>query len=138
MPIRPHSWIIMSAHIHAMNVKRFTSYILLVAYLLASGCSGTATKPTPDPLAGYHFSSLENLNNNKAISSDYQNYINALSPQEQKDSGSTLYFEDGTGQHAIQHEVDIGGRDRWYHILIYDKNNNRIKTVKYYVGRFQD
>jgi hypothetical protein len=120
--------------------KSFANYFLFVLVLcitIVSGCSCTApkpTKPTPDPLAGFHWSSLVNLNANEAIKNDYNDYINQLSPQEQKGRGTILYWEDGTGQHAVQIEVLIGGKEDWCHILIYDKENKRIKTIKYYVG----
>ena len=89
------------------------------------------------PLAGFHYSSLGNLDSNKAITDDYKSYIQKLSPGEKKYMGPIQFFEDGTGQHAVRIETDINGTDCWYHILFYDKENKRTKVIKYYNGRYQ-
>lgn len=47
---------------------------------------------------------------------------------------SSGWFEDETGQHAFDIEMSGKGgifKSLWRHILIYDKNNIRIKTIKY-------
>src|ERR1019366_5234874 len=104
--------------------------------MVISGCSCSAPKLTPDPLAGFHFSSLGNLDSNKAITDDYKDYVQKLSPEEKKYMGPHEFFEDATGQHAIRMETDINGDQAWYHILIYDKDNKRIKVIKYYRGKY--
>jgi hypothetical protein len=114
-----------------MSVTRFI--FLLAAFALVAGCAHT--KPTPDPLAGYHWSSLVNLDNNKAISDDYHDYIQKLSSDERKYAGPIFYFEDGTGQHAVLIKIGINGTS-WEHVLIYDKDNKRIKTIKYVAGSY--
>jgi len=98
------------------------------------GCS--SSKLTPDPLAGFHVSSLGNLDSNKAITDDYKAYIQTLSPEEKKSMGSTTFYENGTGQHAIEIIMGINGR-YWRHVLIYDKDDKRIKTIKYKTGTYQ-
>ena len=50
--------------------------------------------------------------------------------------GPTEPFEDGTGQHAVRIEVDIEGKNAWYHILFYDKDSKRTKVIKYFKGRY--
>ena len=91
----------------------------------------------PDnPLAGFHVSSLGNLDSNKTITDDYKDYIQKLSPKEKQYVGPIFYFENGTGQHAVRIETDIGGKDCWYHILFYDKDNKRTKVIKYFYGRY--
>jgi hypothetical protein len=118
-----------------MNTARFP--ILFAALLLFAGCSCSAPKPTPDPLTGFHFSSLDNLHSTKAIMDDYQNYIQKLPPNESGPYfGPVFYFEDGTGQHAIRIETNENN-ERWYHVLIYNKENKRIKLIKYCEGRIQ-
>jgi hypothetical protein len=112
-------------------------FALALSIVLISGCSCSAprpTKPTPDPLAGFHLSGLFDQNTNETIKRDYNDYINQLSPEEHKGLGGTQGWEDGTGQHALEIEVLIGGKEDWRHILIYDNENKRIKTIKYYVG----
>ena len=116
-----------------MKNARFTFCILLAAFILG-GCA--TQKPTPDPLAGFHAGDLQALDDNKAITNDYKNYI-----QEQKlppGSGDEYvayveYFEDGTGQHAVKITISLNHTD-WRHVLIYDKDNKRIKTIKYVSG----
>jgi hypothetical protein len=97
-------------------------------FLCGFGCS--SSKPTPDPLTGFHVSSLGNLDNNKAIADDYKSYTQTFSPEERKYTGPILFYEDGTGQHAVVIEVDLNGA-AWNHVLIYDKDNKRIKVIKY-------
>ena len=43
-----------------------------------------------------------------------------------------LYFENGTGEHAVNIQIFEGNKNAsWQHVLIYDKDNKRIKTIKY-------
>jgi len=111
-------------------------FALALCVMIISGCSCSAPKatPTPDPLAGFHaaYGKVD-----PSIVTDYQNYIQSLSPEEKKYMGPSLFFEDGTGQHAVQIETDINGIDRWYHILFYDKDNKRTKVIKYFNGRYE-
>ncbi len=47
---------------------------------------------------------------------------------------SVGWLEDGKGQHAVDIEMSGKGgifKSLWRHILIYDKDNHRIKTIKY-------
>jgi hypothetical protein len=112
--------------------------ILLTALVWSSGCSMFA-RQHPDPLSGWHFCSLNNLDTNKAVSDNYHEYINKLPPEERKDVGSVFYFEDGTGRHAVTIEVSINGifeGTEWRHVLIYDNENKRIKVIKYVKGYY--
>jgi hypothetical protein len=111
-----------------MNITRFTFGMFLAAFVWVVGCA------TPNPLAGWRPASA---NPDQAIENDYHDYIQKLPPKEKEFMGPSQYFEDGTGQHAVRIETDIDGKKRWFHILVYDKDNKRIKTTKYYSGRFQ-
>jgi hypothetical protein len=103
-------------------------------FLCGFGCSlSEPAPPVPDPLTNFHFSSLNNLDSNKAISDDYKDYIQKLSPEERKFMAYTEFFEDGTGQHAIKITIGLN-HTNWRHVLIYDKDNKRIKTIKYVSG----
>jgi hypothetical protein len=99
-------------------------------FLCGFGCS--SSKPTADPLAGFHPASK---NPDQIIEKDYQDYIQKLSPEERKFANVSGYFEDGTGQHAVQIEIPLNGT-WWFHVLIYDKDNKRIKTIKYSPGKY--
>src|SRR5213592_1037892 len=113
-----------------MSVIRFC--VLLASLVLAVGC--TTSKPTPSPLAGFSLCfSQDPAKLVKAIQSDYQDYIKRLPPEERKNVALIHTLEDGTGQHAINIEIGINGT-WWEHVLIYDKENNRTKVVKYKGG----
>jgi len=72
----------------------------------------------------------------KSISDDYQAYLDSLSPEERMWASPTWFLEDGTGQHAVTFEVAWYGT-AWTHVLIYDKNNKRIKATKYISGHYR-
>ena len=75
----------------------------------------------------------------KAIGDDYHAYIDKLSPKERNGLRPTFYFEDGNGQHAVAIEIGIDGiweGTYWKHVLIYDKENKRIKVIKYKDGHY--
>jgi hypothetical protein len=118
-------------------IKNFAPvfFMLMTMFFFGFGCN--TSKPTHDPLAGFHVSDLQNLDFNKIISGDYKSYINTLSPEEKKYLGPspTSYFEDGEGQHAVKIRIGLNGTT-WEHVLIYNKNNKRIKTIKYASGRY--
>jgi hypothetical protein len=101
-------------------------------FLCGFGCS--SPKPTPDPLAGFHafYGKLD-----QSIVNDCQNYIQNLSPEEKQRLGPYpgSPFEDDTGQHAVDIRIGINGSN-WHHVLIYDKDNKRIKTIKYISGHY--
>jgi len=110
---------------------------LTLCAMILSGCSCSAPKRVPDPLAAFHVSDVKNLDSNKAITDDYKAYIQTLSPEEKQRLGPypASFFEDGTGQHAVLIRIGINGTE-WEHVLIYDKNDKRIKTIKYASGRY--
>ena len=70
----------------------------------------------------------------KAIKEDYQNYLktNGCIPLE-----GPSFFKDGTGQHAVQIQVETMDSDLIVYIFIYDKSNNRMKIKKYYNGHIR-
>ncbi len=100
--------------------------ILCAIIICGYGCR-TAKQ---DPLAGWH-----NIYHDAdpTIVKDYQEYIQKLSPDEKSHATVDSYFEDGTGQHAVLITIGLNHTD-WEHVLIYDKNNKRIKTIKYISG----
>jgi hypothetical protein len=104
--------------------------VLMAIFVFGFGCN--TSKPTTDPLAGFHAASK---NPDQVVTADYQNYIQTLSPEEKRNVGPIQFFEDGAGQHAIEIGIGINGR-WWRHVLIYDKDDKRIKTIKYATGYY--
>jgi len=118
--------------------KHIINYSVLIVGLMAVvifGCRCSTLKPTPDPLAGWRGYDESHLYSNEAIIGDCNNYIKTLSPDEQKVAGPILYYEDGPGQHAVKILIGLNG-ESWEHVLIYDKNNRRAKTIKYMSGHY--
>ena len=120
------------------NIIKYSNYFgitLAIFALIISGCSCSTSRP--DPLAGFHWSSLANLDNNQTITDDYKSYIQKLSPVEKQNLGPypDSFFEDATGQHAVLITIGINNQV-WRHILFYDKNNKRIKVIKYVSGDY--
>lgn len=115
---------------------KYSGHFLLVLALCAmvvSGCSCSASKPAPNPLAGWYF---ESHNPNETIEEDYKNYIQNLPSEEGKYAGPIHYFADGTGQHAIMIAIGINNKV-WRHVLIYNKDDKRIKVIKYISGDYR-
>jgi hypothetical protein len=116
-----------------MSITRFAYCILLATFVFVVGCA--SPKSTPDPLVGWNFCVSQDPGRlDKAIRDDYQDYIQKLPPKEKADVGIIDLLEDKTGQHAVR--IEISGYACWYHILFYDKDNKRVKVIKYYVGRY--
>jgi hypothetical protein len=123
-----------------MKLARFS--ILLVVLVLFGGCTfllhpiNSTFARHSNPIAGWKRSwSQDPDKRDKVIRDDYQDYINKLPPKERKYVGLTFFYEDGTGQQAV--EIEIGLNVTWWrHVLIYDKNNKRVKVVKYVWGYY--
>jgi hypothetical protein len=119
-----------------MNITRFTFCILLTAIFWVTGCA--APKPSPNPLAGWKVCGSQDYNKiDTAIRDDYRGYIQKLPPDERKfvDDNFIDFFQDEAGQHAVKIEIPLNGT-WWEHVLIYDKDNKRIKTIKYSTGHY--
>ena len=86
---------------------------------------------------GWHFCFSQDPNKlDKAIAANYQDYIQKLPSEERNYVGTIHLFEDGAGRHAVKIEIGLNGT-WWEHVLIYDKNNKRIKTIKYSSGGYR-
>jgi hypothetical protein len=121
------------------TIKVCSKYISLILILCTTilwenGC--IASQPSPDPVAGWTMLlSHDYLNLDKTIIQDYQNYIKSLSEDERQSIGPIQFFADGTGQHAVKIEIAHNGTD-WGHVLIYDKENKRVKVIRYKIGKY--
>ena len=121
------------------------AYVLLLSSLFFVGC----TTPKPDPLAGwkpignisYQLDPKHNFPGsvpcNQAILDDMQNFIQTFPPNERGyNMGPFQLYEDGMGQHAVSFEVFVGAYTSWHYALFYDKQNKRIRVVKYGRSRY--
>ena len=122
-----------------MNAIRLPIWVLLAALVWAAGC--VAPKHHPDPLYGWKRSWSQNPSKfDKAIVDDYQEYIQKL-PQKERIlaiESNISFFENSTGQHAVRISIPVEGLigDIWWnHILVYDTNDRRIRTIKHKGGR---
>jgi hypothetical protein len=140
------------AHDHLMTARIKNSVnhfgliflVLVTTLFMTTGCGAWlmgSHQPDryapPDPLAGWNilFShDYEKLD--KAITEDYQNYIEKLPNGEGKFVGPIQFFADETGQHAVRIEIALNGTD-WAHVLIYDEENKRVKVIKYVSGHYR-
>jgi len=113
----------------------YLGFVLALCTTVVFGCRFSTSKHTPNPLAGWHAASNDP---NQSIINDYRDYIQKLSAEEKENLGPSpvSYFENGTDQYAVRIEIGINGKE-WEHILIYDKNGKRIKTIKYVSGHYQ-
>ena len=110
--------------LRVMTVTRFTSCVLSVAFFGIVGC---ATR-TSNPLAGWKIDS--DYQPSQAVVSDYRDYVKKLPEKERSCLSALEYFEDGQGQHAIRREQRVGDTS-CYLVLIYNRENKRIKVMKY-------
>jgi hypothetical protein len=114
--------------------------ILLAAVFWTAGCAtnsnpieGWMFRPFPGfemPPYGHNTNHLD-----KAITDDCHTFIvqNKLYA-----AAITGFYEDGTGQHAVQFEAFPPNQNAsWNYVLIYDKYNKRVKTIKYGRIRYQ-
>ena len=146
-----------------MKIKGFKLYMLPVlllgiplAVIGLSGCEMFAshTNPLADwkqmaPVGcidGEMSAEVSTIPGYSQISDDVQTYVNQLPV----DQGPTwdpsprrwcywledmAFYEDGTGQHAVGFTILHDGTS-WGYVLIYDKNNKRIKTGRYVIGHY--
>ena len=122
--------------LHGNPAARVTAFLLLMPLIVLTGC--VWSKPPPDPLAGWRRCATQDpAKFDQAIIKDYHAYIGTMPPEQKRpvDEQSAFFFEDGSGQHAVRIEVGLGGvyRD---HLLFYDKDNKRIKGMKYPNGMY--
>ena len=120
-----------------MSLARFTSCFLLATLVLVAGCA--TPKLNPDPLEGWKLCTSQEISHiDKTITDDYRNYIQNLLSKKSDFivENNFWWFEDEAGQHAIMFKIPYNGV--WLeHVLIYDKDNKRIKVIKYSGGKYR-
>ena len=118
-------------------MRLFANLFLLIALVVAAGCASSG--PAANPIADWTFRPFDDYvppgqqrhyQLNKAITDDYQNYI--------KDHKLSLfgmitgYHENAEGDRAVDFVAfPPGEKSSWHYVLIYNKDNERIKTIKY-------
>jgi hypothetical protein len=109
--------------------------------MVISGCSCSAPKPTPptpDPLAGFHEVDIQHLYDNKAITDDYNDYLQKLPDKQKGYVGYKIFYENEAGQHVVNIQIFEGNKNAsWNHVLFYDKDNKRIKSIRYNYNRYE-
>ncbi len=117
------------------------------SWLVVIGCA--MSKPTSDPLTGWK--SVGNISSqvdpegsflgsspcNQTIIDDVKNFIQTFPPEERgAGAGPFQLYEDGTGTHAVGFRVFIGPYTSVQYALFYDKENKRVKAIKYGKTRY--
>lgn len=108
-----------------------------ISSTLLLGNAGCATSK-PNPLTGWNFCPVDEEENFiKAVSDDYHNYIEKLSPKVRYyvQEYNISFFKDATGQHAVKIEIPLNGV-YVEHVLFYDKENKRVNVIVYSGGRY--
>lgn len=103
-------------------------FVLLIAFIWASGCAFPRYKPVPTPDAIKGWKHCDHVD--QAIIDDYQAFAHQVWPD-----GPTYLmaevdlYEDGTGKHAVR--IELGEQPKHIdYYLLYDTNNVRIKVIK--------
>ena len=119
------------------NTRYIFSFILLAASMCWTGCEMFASHT--NPIAGWKggTTAYQGVKLDKAITDDYKDYIQKLPPEDRNAVAdfNIQFYEDGFGQRAVEISMPLDGT-WWKHVLIYDKNGQRIKVVKYVSGHY--
>jgi hypothetical protein len=93
--------------------------------------------PGPNPIVGWVACRSQDPGKlDKAIQDDYREYVSRLSPNERMWIGPVGLSEDGSGQHAVTIHIAWYGTD-WAHVLVYDKDNKRVRVTRYVAGHYR-
>ena len=124
---------------------RYSVFVLALSRAVIFGCTCAAPKNEPDPLSGWTFRTFDEYSVpgkegqyhlEKSVTNDYGAFIktNNLNVF----GAITGFFEDGAGQRAVEFEAFPPGQNAsWRYVLIYSKDNQRIKVIQYGYKRYQ-
>lgn len=114
---------------------QFAACILLAVFISAIvGCATSGRSPMDGWLQIY---GEEGQNVKVATKDDYQDYIQKLPAKERQFiNGGVSFYKNTLGQHAVLISVPYYGVWR-NHVLIYDKDNKRMKTITFNGGRYR-
>jgi hypothetical protein len=116
-----------------MNITRYGLAVLSVALFMMAGCA------TPNALVGWKqlLTRGDNEKLEKALRADAVNYMETVVGKDRA-AGPSWFYEDGSGQHAIGMEVFQKHENAsWEYLIIYSKENKRVKVIKYGYRRYQ-
>jgi hypothetical protein len=111
--------------------------ILLTVLVWSSGCADVSHHQKL--LTGWSHDFSPQLD--KAIVNDYEAFIQGLPPKERMlvHKYNIEPLINNKGEHAIRFEIGIDGifdGTWWDYMLIYNKDNKRIKVIKYANGKY--
>jgi hypothetical protein len=113
------------------SANRFALILLSAAIFGIAGCA------TPNPLVGWQ-KDYDTRPDDPIIEKDCNDFIRTFQPVGQRPAQVTGIFKDGTGQHAANIEIfEYHQNASWQYVLIYDKDDKRIKVIKYGYTKYQ-
>jgi hypothetical protein len=117
---------------YLINGSKLTILCMLFTLIMA-GCAGLSHHS--DPLADWKPMYQGQLDN--TIVEDYKAFIQTLPPKERTlvHDYSIWQYENETGGHAVRIRIYLNGTIL-EHILIYDQNDERVRTTKYVAGKY--
>lgn len=118
---------------NALKYLCLNSFVSLAALICVTGCAGFVHHS--DPLAGWEQIHRDKLDD--TIVKDYKVFIQTLPEKERTlvEDYSIWVYQNRTGDKAVKIEIPLSGKIL-DHILIYDQNSKRIKTIKYIAGYY--
>jgi hypothetical protein len=119
-----------------MKITRFTFlFILLAASICWTGCEMFASHT--NPLVGWQ-KDYNSRPGDQVIEKDCNDFIKTFQPVGERPAQITGLYKDGTGQHAANIEIfKYHQNASCQYFLIYDKDDKRIKVIKYGCGSYQ-
>lgn len=120
------------------SLKYYASVAALLALVAAIvlGCGRSDSKAIPDPLAGWQKAYKEEPS--QAIEKDYRDFIQKLQSEGKGQAQVTGYYKNESGQHLINIEIFEHDKNAsWQYALVYDKDDKRVKMIKYGYVEYQ-
>ena len=113
--------------------------LVALVIIIVTGCNRPSNSAAPgppavDPLAGWKM--VLDAQPDATINKDSKDYIQKLSLTSRDFVMSSSLYEDASGEHALDIQIGVDGT-WWHHILFYDKNDKRVKVIKFTSGGYR-